>query len=148
MNFKDLHLHWGGYSYKEKKYRSYSLARSVWINGTSRKQIVVKLGKLSDDQVAFWKEILVNAKKSYASSNENPQNHDPNYQIAEPIKLTNTGMEINTENSYVFEVRDKQSEVTKLNYTESDQSIDVHAYEEAVKQAFQDVDDPRVKRNR
>jgi hypothetical protein len=51
MNLKDLHLHWGESSYKGTSYRSYSLARAFRFNGKNRKETVLKLGKLTDEEV-------------------------------------------------------------------------------------------------
>lgn len=58
MDISQLHLHWGGSSYKDKKYRTYSLAKSHRVNGKNRKEPVVKLGKLSDREVRNWKKLL------------------------------------------------------------------------------------------
>jgi hypothetical protein len=49
MDLAKLHLHWRVSRHKEKAYRSYSLARAYRENGKNRKEIVVKLGKLSDE---------------------------------------------------------------------------------------------------
>lgn len=58
MNLKELHLHWGESNYKGKKYRSYSLALPYRQNGKNRKKQVVKLGKLSDEEVKTWRTLL------------------------------------------------------------------------------------------
>ena len=58
MNIAFLHLHWGGGSYKGKKYKSYSLARSVRKNGKNNHKAEIKLGKLTDDEVRWWKKLL------------------------------------------------------------------------------------------
>lgn len=62
INFADLHLNWGAFTSKGKRYVSYSLAKSIWINGSCRKEIVLKLGKLTDEEVAFWRQALKDAK--------------------------------------------------------------------------------------
>ena len=58
MNLKDLHLHWGESKYKQKKYRSYSLALPYRKNGKNRKKSVVKLGKLTQQEVKQWRTLL------------------------------------------------------------------------------------------
>ncbi|MCK4982370.1 MAG: IS1634 family transposase [Victivallaceae bacterium] len=58
MNIAFLHLHWGGGTYKGKKYKSYSLARSVRKNGKNRHKVELKLGKLTADEVNWWKKLL------------------------------------------------------------------------------------------
>lgn len=68
-SLKSLHLHWGEHSYQGQKYRSYSLARSYREDGKNKKEVVVKLGKLSDDEATQWKEILQAAKKDGTAVN-------------------------------------------------------------------------------
>jgi len=58
MDLSNLHLHWGGGTYKGKKYKTYSLARSVREDGINSHKPVVKLGKLTDDEVCWWKKLL------------------------------------------------------------------------------------------
>ena len=58
MDLSKLHLDWGASKYKGKVYRSYSLARPLWIDGKNKKETVLKLGKLSDDQVIKWRSLL------------------------------------------------------------------------------------------
>ncbi len=62
LDIARLHLHWRESQYKGKKYRSYSLARSYRIQGKSRKDIVLKLGKLNEDEVARWRTLLYAVK--------------------------------------------------------------------------------------
>lgn len=62
MNFKGLHLHWGQCKYKGKTYRSYSLARSYRKDGKNRKEIVCKLGKLTEEEVVRWQLLLKGIK--------------------------------------------------------------------------------------
>jgi len=63
MNLKDLHLHWGECKYKNTSYKSYSLARPYRENGKNRKEIVLKLGKLSEQEVLRWRYLLKGIKK-------------------------------------------------------------------------------------
>jgi transposase len=58
MDISKLHLHWRISQYKGNKYRSYSLARAYRSDGKNRKEIVVKLGKLSDSEAERWRNIL------------------------------------------------------------------------------------------
>lgn len=58
MDLAKLHLHWRESQYQGKTYRSYSLARAYREDGKNRKEIVVKLGKLSDREVNRWRDIL------------------------------------------------------------------------------------------
>lgn len=63
MDLKDLHLHWGESKYKGTSYRSYSLARPYRMNGKNRKEIVLKLGKLGEEEVLRWRYLLKGIKK-------------------------------------------------------------------------------------
>ena len=63
MDLSKLHLDWGSSKYKGKVYRSYSLARAIWENGKNKKETVIKLGKLSDDEVVQWRNLLKALKK-------------------------------------------------------------------------------------
>lgn len=58
MNIAELHLYWGGGTYKNKKYRSYSLAKSVRKNGRNSHKPIVKLGKLNEKEICWWKNLL------------------------------------------------------------------------------------------
>ena len=58
MDLAKLHLHWRESQYQGKAYRSYSLARAYREDGKNRKEIVVKLGKLSDQEANRWRDIL------------------------------------------------------------------------------------------
>lgn len=58
MDFSKLHLHWRESAHKGKKYRSYSLARAYREDGKNKKEIVFKLGKLDDDSVSKWRDVL------------------------------------------------------------------------------------------
>ena len=59
MNIAFLHLHWGGGKYKGKQYKSYTLSRSVRENGKNNHKPEIKLGKLTDDEVRWWKKLLL-----------------------------------------------------------------------------------------
>lgn len=58
MELSKLHLDWGASKYKGKVYRSYSLARPLWVNGKNKKETIIKLGKLSDEEVQKWRNLL------------------------------------------------------------------------------------------
>lgn len=62
MDLSKLHLHWGSCLSKGKRYRSYSLARAYREDGKNRKEIVLSLGKLSDEEVEHWRNFLRSAK--------------------------------------------------------------------------------------
>src|SRR6266851_421678 len=62
IDLKALHLHWRVSHYKGTTYRSYSLAHSYRHHGTNRKDIVLKLGKLSDEEAGRWRALLQAAK--------------------------------------------------------------------------------------
>lgn len=66
MDIAKLHLHWRERRYKGKTYRSYSLARSYRDNGKSRKEVVLKLGKLSENEAQRWRQLLQAAKTPHA----------------------------------------------------------------------------------
>jgi len=63
MDLCKLHLHWRVSQYQGNTYRSYSLARSLRQDGKNRKEIVLKLGKLSEDDVSKWQTFLQFVKK-------------------------------------------------------------------------------------
>ncbi len=63
MDLAKLHLHWRVSKHKEKTYRSYSLARAYRKDGKNRKEIVLKLGKLSDEEAETWWNFLKTIKK-------------------------------------------------------------------------------------
>ncbi len=42
MDLSKLHLDWGSSRYKGKVYRSYNLARCVWVDGKNKKEPVFK----------------------------------------------------------------------------------------------------------
>lgn len=63
IDLSQLHLDWGSSRYKGKVYRSYSLARALWVDGKNKKETVIKLGKLSDAAVIQWRNLLKALKK-------------------------------------------------------------------------------------
>jgi transposase len=58
MDLAKLHLHWRVGKRNGKEYRSYSLARSYRKEGKNRKQIIYKLGKLSEKEIEQWRIVL------------------------------------------------------------------------------------------
>lgn len=64
MDLSKLHLHWGESRYNGKVYRSYSLAKAYRQDGKNLKEVVLKLGKLSDEEVARWQSLLEAIKKT------------------------------------------------------------------------------------
>ena len=66
MDLANLHLHWRVSKHKEKSYRSYSLARAYRKDCKNRKEICVKLGKLSDEAANRWRVLLKTIKKTDA----------------------------------------------------------------------------------
>jgi len=66
MNLSNLHLHWRSSEYHGRTYRSYSLAHAFRENGKNKKEIVLPLGKLSDEEVIQWKNLLATVKKDDA----------------------------------------------------------------------------------
>ena len=58
MDLATVHLHWRVSRHKGKVYKSYSLARSYRQDGKNRKEIVCKLGKLTDNAVDQWRMVL------------------------------------------------------------------------------------------
>lgn len=139
MNLANVHLHWRSSSNKGKKYVSYSLARSVVKDGSCRKEIILKLGKLSDSEVKFWKDRIRIAKAQAKVKRRRSS--------VSTEGLTTTPAESDT---VTIEILAKDVEVLvskKFPYEEADSIADIKAYEEAVRQAFADVPDPRSKDN-
>ena len=62
MDLAKVHLHWRVSRHKDKTYRSYSLARAYREDGKNRKEIVLKLGKLSDPEADLWRKVLKTIK--------------------------------------------------------------------------------------
>jgi transposase len=63
VDLAKLHLHWRTSHYKGNSYRSYSLARAYREHGKNRKEIVLKLGRLSNEQAQRWRSLLQALKK-------------------------------------------------------------------------------------
>ena len=63
MDLAKLHLHWRTSHYKGHSYRSYSLARAYREHGKNRKEIVLKLGRLSNDEAQKWRSLLQTLKQ-------------------------------------------------------------------------------------
>ena len=62
VDISKTYLHWGACRSGGKEYKSYSLARSFRKDGKVRKEIVMKLGKLSDKQAHEWRLLLKTMK--------------------------------------------------------------------------------------
>ena len=152
INLADLHLNWGAFTSKGKRYVSYSLARSVWTNGSCRKEIVVKLGKLSDEEIVFWRQTLKDAKKRRKTTTQivaNPRDV-PIPPLVEFSQLTANSQEPDTRDLQIaagFLESEDMLIKKKFTYDEHDQSVDIQSYEDAVNHAFADVPDPRVADN-
>ena len=63
MDIAKLHLHWRASNYKGQTYRSYSLALPYRKDGKNRKDIIVKLGRLSEEEADRWRAVLKAMKK-------------------------------------------------------------------------------------
>jgi transposase len=62
MDISKAHLHWRVSKHNGKSYKSYSLARSIRVGGKNRKEILLTLGKLTDQEVMQWRQILKTLK--------------------------------------------------------------------------------------
>lgn len=89
MDLSKLHLHWGECRRGKYRYRSYSLAKAYRLNGKNRKEIVLKLGKLSDQEVERWQEALQAAKNPANSSNRRIIGHLDHLGIAVILEAWN-----------------------------------------------------------
>lgn len=136
INLPGLHLHWRSFKKDGKEYVSYSLARSVWVKGSCRKEITLKLGKLSDSQVLFWKEALKQAK---AQAKGAPIDTEA---------LTAIPEESDTGGREIIAVEKELRPSKNFIYEDAERRIDIETYEDAVKQAFAEVQDPRAADNR
>lgn len=74
MDLAKLHLHWRSCRRDKKEYKSYSLARAYRSDGKNRKEIVLKLGKLDDEEVSRWRAALQAAKKSKTNTSVDLEN--------------------------------------------------------------------------
>ena len=63
MELSKLHIHWRASKYKGKTYKSYSLARAYRKDGKNRKEIVLPLGKLSEEDLKRWRIFIGALKK-------------------------------------------------------------------------------------
>jgi len=63
MDLTRLQLHCRESSCQGKTYRTYSLARTYRNAGKNRKEVVVKLGKLTDEEAKSWRDILQMSRK-------------------------------------------------------------------------------------
>lgn len=70
MDLKKLHLHWGACKRGRKIHKSYSLARAYRQDGKNRKEIVLKLGKLTDEEAEQWRLLLQTAKNPSAAATD------------------------------------------------------------------------------
>lgn len=66
MDLSELHLHWREGKHKNRTYRSYSLAKAYRQDGKNRKHIVLKLGKLTQEEANKWRSLLKALKNSDA----------------------------------------------------------------------------------
>lgn len=93
MDIAQLHLHWGGSSYKGMRYKTYSLAKSYRVNGKNGKKPVVRLGKLTDQEVRNWKKLLqiIKNPSSVITTTENivTRKHYQYYDVALVDKFWN-----------------------------------------------------------
>ena len=62
MDLSKLHLHWRPRRRGKKVYKSFSLARAYWQDGKNKKEIVLKLGVLSDEEAERWRVTLKSFK--------------------------------------------------------------------------------------
>lgn len=129
MDLAKVHLHWRVSKYKGKTHKSYSLARSYRDNGKVRKEIVYKLGSLTDNEVNQWRFILSTFKNP--SINNIVSNNEPYHDTINP--------------NHTLEVLEMQKK--KVEYADDEQSSDIFTYEQAVQNAFTEVIDVRAQDN-
>ena len=68
MDLSKAHLHWRVSHYNGKAYKSYSLAKSIRVNGKNKREILVTLGKLTDHEADQWRKHLRQLKGKEKSS--------------------------------------------------------------------------------
>jgi len=73
MDLAKLHLHWRPRKRGNKVHKSYSLARSLWENGKNRKEIVLKLGSLTEEEAEHWRLALRAAKNPSILTNQSQE---------------------------------------------------------------------------
>jgi hypothetical protein len=59
IDLSTLHLDWGSSRYKGKVYRSYSLARPLWVDGKNKKKPIVKLIVFSRHLMIFVLKLIM-----------------------------------------------------------------------------------------
>lgn len=74
MDLSKLHIHWRTSKYKGKTYKSYSLARAYRKDGKNRKEIVLPLGKLSEEDLKRWKIFIEGSACKLVEEFENESN--------------------------------------------------------------------------
>lgn len=89
MDLSKLHLHWGECRRGNIRYRSYSLARAYRLDGKNRKEIVLKLGKLTDKEVEQWRSALQAAKDPANNSDRRIVGHLDHLGIAAILEAWN-----------------------------------------------------------
>jgi len=108
MDLAAYHLHWRVSKHKCKEYKSYSLARSYRENGKNRKEIALKLGKLTDEAVERWRTVLQVAKDPGSVANLR------NFAIASNCAYLDVAVILEAWNSWelnaVFDSADTQNE--------------------------------------
>ena len=132
MNLAKLHLHWTIKTVNQKEYRSYSLARSHRIEGKVRKEIVHKLGVLSEDGVCQWKQLLLYAK-NLAKKAGKGKTSSTNFQEAHLMDNFQT----------LFDETSKK----RFLYDQSDKTSDEELVAQALQKVFSEVLDPREQDN-
>ena len=65
-----MHLHWGACKRGRKIHKSYSLARAYRQDGKNRRENVLKLGKLTEEEAEQWRRLLQAAKNPGASDTD------------------------------------------------------------------------------
>lgn len=131
MDLSKLHLHWRSNTKKGIEYRSYSLARSYRDGGKVRKEIVLKLGKLSDEDVQRWRHLLQEFK--------NPSG------MATKEKIIALSKDSDSSNKLLAMLQATGGK--RFEYIEADRDADAQLYEEISQHAFAEVEDPRAQDN-
>ena len=130
MDLARLYLHWTARKKQGKEYRFYSLARSLRSGGKVRKQVIVRLGKLSDEEVNQWRQILRTFKR-------------PN----KPEKTQVSKMSEDDNSNEDFQKLVQATSKKRFDYAEADRDVDVETYKEVMQHAFAELIDPREQEN-
>lgn len=130
MDFAHLHLHWAARKKQGKEYRVYSLARSVRNGDKVRKQIIVQLGKLSDEEVVQWRQILESCKSPHTVKKA---------QVSKTFE--------DDDSSEEFQKLLQTAAKKRFDYIEADRDVDIEVYREVMQQAFAELMDPREQEN-